>query len=88
MADEVTALQPDQETAAAKTTFGLGSFGLPTPEKARQAFKLFLLVNTLVVITVNGFPQIPMETKNLIMQFSTVATLLANKCEDFFGIIV
>lgn len=86
MADEITAAQPEVGTAATKTTFGLGSYGLPTPENARQAFKLFLLLNTIIVITVNGFPQIPIDTKNLILQFSTVANLIANRIEDFFGL--
>lgn len=86
MADEITAAQPEVGTAQAKTTFGLTSFGLPTPENARQAFKLFLLANTLIVITVNGFPQIPMEVKNFILQFSTVANLIANKIEDYYGL--
>lgn len=86
MADEITAAQPEIGTAPAKTTFGLGSFGLPTPENARQAYKLFLLANTIIVITVNGFPQIPIEIKNFILQFSTVANLIANKIEDYYGV--
>jgi len=75
-----------QVTAPTKTTFGLGSFSLPTPESARQGFKLFLLFNSIIVLTVNGFPQIPLDARNLILQFSTVANLVANKIEDFYGL--
>lgn len=81
-----SAVSEGTNQAASSISFGLGSFSLPTPESARQGFKLFLLINSIIVLAVNGFPQIPLETRNLILQFSTVANLIANKIEDFYGV--
>lgn len=82
-----TIVVPDAKvTAPTKIVFGLDSFNLKTPESARNFFKLFLLISTISVIVVNGFPEMPLQVKNYILEGSAVITLIVNKIEDMFGL--
>lgn len=93
MTEEQVVQKDDTNVATVETTtkndkivFGFSSINLKTPESARQFFKLYLLVVTIIVVTVNGFKEIPLETKNLVFELTTVLTLIGNKLEDFFGV--
>jgi hypothetical protein len=83
---QVTAATDTSDSTPVKVSFGLSAFSLPTPESARQGFKFYLLVSSIIVLVVNGFPQIPVESKNFILQIVTVSNLVANRIEDFFGV--
>jgi hypothetical protein len=72
--------------ATGPVRFGIGQITNPTPQLAKNIFRVVLYAAAIVNIVMLNIPSIPEETKVQIMGYSSMATVIVHAISKLFGI--
>ncbi len=89
MADlQAVPTQPAEVTQQVKgvTGFGFGHIGSPTPQFATNIFRIVLYLSSVGTIAVSMFTTMKPETKVLVAEICSFATLATHMASKMFGV--